>query len=301
MDFNLDALEEDSYSTKVLTNEELLNKLATYEEYLTKVSTEGLVSGTGKVLVAITDVLARLVMNLKTTLTRFHKAAKRSELRYYCNSYPLKVRSIKNTEYLSMMGIDTPVPSGMIGTYPDVIHAMDVLYTNMDIHNNCSLIRATIIRLNKILSSKGSGHTEYLLNNARQLKEVSKTLEKPYENFTKNFKNERTNTVPFKDLFKSSNEFSKCIEDLLKMEKWIHSVSKVHSTMETIDSNTQKLISIITDDKSDQFNRTFVLSLAAYIRASASLIDMFAKTVETQMAVEHNMICTMDIIYSTKA
>lgn len=253
-----------------------------------EISNEGIGTGLLKVFFSTVDVFGKVCNSFKTSVFKFYKSLKRSEMRYYYESNLTKVKYTEDQPFIKFMELDVTVPTGMSGSYENATTSLSGLYNALDLLSIAYEVNKTLVDIRRMITrnERYQDKINTLRNNINNRLTVVNTQLKSVNNvFTANNK---IHSVKFKAVYASMQDFKSTRINLLNMEEYLSNTAKLINQIDEADAVLADITNYLTDDS--ELNKEFVSKLIDVVKFMATAYDYYGINVSRQMAVEHNHI-----------
>lgn len=253
-----------------------------------EISNEGIGTGLLKVFFSTVDVFGKVCNSFKTSVFKFYKSLKRSEMRYYYESNLTKVKYTEDQPFIKFMELDVTVPTGMSGSYENATTSLSGLYNALDLLSIAYEVNKTLVDIRRMITrnERYQDKINTLRNNINNRLTVVNTQLKSVNNvFTANNK---IHSVKFKSVYASMQDFKSTRINLLNMEEYLSNTAKLINQIDEADAVLADITNYLTDDS--ELNKEFVSKLIDVVKFMATAYDYYGINVSRQMAVEHNHI-----------
>ena len=232
-------------------------------------------------------------------MTKIGRDFKRSELKVYHDRYPLNCTKALSTDYTDMAELEIAIPNGMKSSYLDTSKNIKLFYDNVGINVLKSYLK-NMEDLYTHISRKNNTDTNIYADIDDANRKFKKMVEDYFVIHTKDFDSKTKSTmVPFKDKFSSTGDFKATDSTLLGLNNNIVGFGQVVSICDKTTNVTTSIVDYIinSDDAVKFVTKSFVKTLAEFVRKLAEAYDMYASVVESQVTVEHNFTKVLDKVY----
>ena len=256
------------------------------------VATESVGSVITNALVYIADCIIKLLNNFKTTIFKFYKTLKRTELRYYVESNTLKLKQILSVPYTDMADIEVDIPRGMVKPYKVTTNNLIEILTVLDMKNRSEGFLSKIMDLEQRVTSNSD------LTQSKKLGQVEdiSIIKKTYNEATKCFNtNDRTLKKKFSKVFEDDNCFEDSLNLLLNSETFDYEVSTINNNLEKCSEHMLNIVDFVKKNKTDLV-KSDILDLSNSAMTIAKLFDMYGSCILDKQKVEHNFVLVLNAI-----
>ena len=253
-----------------------------------EISNEGIGTGLLKAFFSTVDIFGKVCNSFKTSVFKFYKSLKRSEMRYYYESNLTKVKYTEDQPFVKFMDLDVTVPTGMTGSYEHATTSLDVMYKALDLMSIAYEANKAFvdIRLMITRNEKYQDKINTLRNNImNRLNVVNNQIKSINSVFTTNNK---LSSAKFKSVYASMQDFKNTRINLLNMEDYLNDTSKLINQIDEADAVLADITNYLSEDS--ELNKDFVSKLIDVVKYMATAYDYYGINVSRQMAVEHNHI-----------
>lgn len=287
-------------SKDVVTREESFNDIALALEYHYKfinnynfdVANESFSSVVTNMVVYIADCIIKLFNNFKTTIFKFYKTLKRTELRYYAESNTLKLKQIFSVPYTDMADVEVDIPRGMVKPYKVVTNNLIEILTVLDMKNRSEGFLSKIMDLEQKVTTNSDLSMSKKLGSVEDISVIQKT----YNEVTKCFSNsERALKKKFSKVFEDDNCFEDTYNLLLNSETFDYEVSTIHNNLEKCEKHILNVVDYIKKNKTE-LNKSDILDLSKSTMTLAKIFDMYGNCILNKQKVEHNFVYVLNAI-----
>ena len=277
--------------------EDIRNRLNTTIKMLDGygVSEEGLGTGLLKVFIGATDLFLKIGNTFKTNILKFYKSLKRSELRFYWESHMLLCKTVEAQPITKFMNETIHVPTGMVKGYSDTIAYVEKVFSVVDINNYAEAIHKELLDIRRQLTRNQEVYKQGFKGTAQSAALREANLRKVIQEQTNYFVDKEIDKMVFNKAFKSMQDLNSCRGKLLEMEKYLAQTDSMVKLIDNIDMVIGDITGYLSDDK--EVNKLFIEQLAQTIRFLATAFDIYGTYAIRQMALEHNLILTYEILY----
>lgn len=261
---------------------------------LVTVGGEGLIRAIRNTLVGLINTFAHTVNTFKNLVFKFWKALKRTELEYWHESNLVSINLILRSDLSKYMETELDFPEKMSVPYLRSAETIDKFLNTIDmpnkmisINNHSESIVDSIFKNDDEVSTvaKDSFSMEFnLVQNARSFDSIGKCF------------SERSlkKTKPFRDLYRTTNEFRAVDKTLLKAVQHFYKVEGVYTRLQEIEERFQRVIEAVEKEEVTKLAKKDLNALSAYTTAIARLCDMYGGGLFDLQRVEHNFCVNLD-------
>lgn len=288
-----DAMHLASLDTINSAKEDLLMQMKALDLYkdgdILIYGNEGLWQVTKGILTSIGNVLGRIVTTFKTDVLNFFDPLKRTELRYYTESYMFTIKKIYKLPYTALVDMDTPYPVGMKVSYLDALTKNTTALENIDI-----LTRATVAVqvAHEIYDTLVAGAVIDKVLNANlalvKFDNVLPVVKKAKDCFDSNAKVNKPKN--FSELFRTPNDLKASVDLALKNESFVKITHPTHKKMVECSDTFEEIVKYIERNAGAMLNKSELERLAKIAYALADTFDMFSTTLFDYHKLEHNLV-----------
>ncbi len=232
-------------------------------------------------LTRLFDTFGRLLHNIKTNLTQFHKTVKRSELQFYHDSHKSAVNQVLHTAQLPY-DLLVPIPDGMKVTYRDAVAALQSLYDTLDIERTTAVLQ-------NYFSQYPDGLQFTKLTVRPEINHLTKDeVEKRLRTV---FSKTKTYDVPLGRVIKSQQELVSVDRVILGFQPIFQNVEVIVKQLDLIE---KKLDQIVTQlEKQKTIDRAYVTVLHETVRVAAVQFQLYGVLLAELQRVEHNFVLVL--------
>lgn len=241
------------------------------------------------------DLFSRFLFNFKTEVFGLLSKFKRSELRAYHESNPMKVRDVfLRVEKMNLSEFMVPVPDGMHGTYAQAVSLLTKLLAESQIEHTVSVLRNALDIFTRVNYTHPDAedvadlqqYTTELQCLSRE--DVQKRLGTV---FTENrFTEARANSA-----FGNPREVMSVDAILLKSEKVFKAAMRTAGNAGQLEGKYSAIIDRVSRGKNMDVN--FLRLFEAFLRQAALQLDLYGVIVHELLRVEHNFTLALQRIY----
>lgn len=253
-----------------------------------EISNEGIGTGLLKAFFSTVDIFGKVCNSFKTSVFKFYKSLKRSEMRYYYESNLTKVKYTEDQPFVKFMDLDVTVPTGMTGSYEHATTSLDVMYKALDLMSIAYEANQAFVDIRRMITrnEKYQDKINTLRNNiVNRLNVVNNQIKTVNSVFTTNNK---LSSAKFKSVYASMQDFKNTRINLLNMEDYLNDTSKLINQIDEADAVLADITNYLSEDS--ELNKDFVSKLIDVVKYMATAYDYYGINVSRQMAVEHNHI-----------
>ena len=259
------------------------------------VSEEGIGTGLLKVFIGVTDLFLKVGNTFKTNIFKFYKSLKRSELRFYWESHMLLCKTVEGQPVTKFMNLQVPVPTGMVAGYSDTIDYIDRVFTVVDLKNYGDAIYKELLDIRRQMTRSQQTYKQGFKGTAASASLREQNVRKLIAEQVKYFSDKQVDTMAFNTAFKSMQDINSCRGKLLEMEKYLGQTDAMVKLVDNIDVLVSDITGYLTEDS--EVDKVFIEQLASTIRFLATAFDIYGTYAMRQMATEHNLILTYEMLY----
>ena len=253
-----------------------------------EISNEGIGTGLLKAFFSTVDIFGKVCNSFKTSVFKFYKSLKRSEMRYYYESNLTKVKYTEDQPFVKFMDLDVTVPTGMTGSYENATTSLNVMYKALDLMSIAYEANQAFVDIRRMITrnEKYQDKINTLRNNiVNRLNVVNNQIKTVNSVFTTNNK---LSSAKFKAVYASMQDFKNTRINLLNMEDYLNDTSKLINQIDEADAVLADITNYLSEDS--ELNKDFVSKLIDVVKYMATAYDYYGINVSRQMAVEHNHI-----------
>lgn len=253
-----------------------------------EISNEGIGTGLLKAFFSTVDIFGKVCNSFKTSVFKFYKSLKRSEMRYYYESNLTKVKYTEDQPFVKFMDLDVTVPTGMTGSYENATTSLNVMYKALDLMSIAYEANQAFVDIRRMITrnEKYQDKINTLRNNiVNRLNVVNNQIKTVNSVFTTNNK---LSSAKFKSVYASMQDFKNTRINLLNMEDYLNDTSKLINQIDEADAVLADITNYLSEDS--ELNKDFVSKLIDVVKYMATAYDYYGINVSRQMAVEHNHI-----------
>ena len=288
-DIVMNTIKEDSFNDIAIARQHHYEFISTCNF---DVATESVGSVITNALVYIADCIIKLLNNFKTTIFKFYKTLKRTELRYYVESNTLKLKQILSVPYTDMVDVEVDIPRGMVKPYKVTTNNLIEILTVLDMKNRSEGFLSKIMDLEQRVTSNSD------LTQSKKLGQVEdiSIIKKTYNEVTKCFNtNDRTLKKKFSKVFEDDNCFEDSLNLLLNSETFDYEVSTINNNLEKCSEHMLNIVDFVKKNKTDLV-KSDILDLSNSAMTIAKLFDMYGSCILDKQKVEHNFVLVLNAI-----
>jgi len=241
------------------------------------------------------DLFSRFLFNFKTEVFGLLSKFKRSELRAYHESNPMKVRDVfSRVEKMNLSEFMVPVPDGMRGTYAQAVSILNQLLAESQIENTVSVLRNAVDLFARVNYTNPDAadvadlgrYTTALQCLSRE--DVQKRLGVV---FTENrFTEARANSA-----FGNPRDVIAVDTILLKSEKIFRTAMRTAGDAGQLEGKYSTIIDRVSRGKNMDVG--FLRLFETFLRQAALQLDLYGVIVHEMLRVEHNFTLALQRIY----
>ena len=247
-----------------------------------EISNEGIGTGLLKAFFSTVDIFCKVCNSFKTSVFKFYKSLKRSEMRYYYESNLTKVKYTEDQPFVKFMDLDVTVPTGMTGSYEHATTSLDVMYKALDLMSIAYEAIRRMITRNEKYQDKINTLRNNIVNRLNVVNNQIKTVNSVFTT------NNKLSSAKFKSVYASMQDFKNTRINLLNMEDYLNDTSKLINQIDEADAVLADITNYLSEDS--ELNKDFVSKLIDVVKYMATAYDYYGINVSRQMAVEHNHI-----------
>lgn len=250
-------------------------------------ASESFTQSLSNAIAGLGNVMGHVVTLFATTLVNAFQDFKRSELSEYYDSNMVTFKRIQSTDFTEYRNLVVPTPKGMVGTYPaaldcltqllNELNLLDLSKRMIELTNN---IHRDLVKQNPDFSSVSSiGKTSL----------IPKNVDRLFANTSKIFTNSSKDSDSVYRLFGTDRALFKTIEACIDADVHFRSVSPIHSNLQVISTNINRIIAL-KEDKKIELDPKLATELSNVVRTWAEAFDIFATCVNDLQRVNHNLM-----------
>jgi len=286
---SVDLTMKDTFSDVALALEHHYKFVSNYNF---DVANESFSSVVTNMVVYIADCIIKLFNNFKTTIFKFYKTLKRTELRYYAESNALKLKQIFSVPYTDMADVEVDIPRGLVKPYKVVTNNLIEILTVLDMKNRSEGFLSKIMDLEQKVTTNSDLSMSKKLGSVEDISVIQKT----YNEVTKCFSNsERALKKKFSKVFEDDNCFEDTYNLLLNSETFDYEVSTIHNNLEKCEKRILNVVDYIKKNKTE-LNKSDILDLSKSTMTLAKIFDMYGNCILNKQKVEHNFVYVLNAI-----
>lgn len=252
------------------------------------VAVEGIFSD---IATKIYESFHKIFHNVIEVTLRSFRGFSRSEMRFYKESHPVLYKKILKLNYIDLRNIKIPYPTGMTSTYAqgfdlttDILSRHDVLSTIQDANRIMERIDKTGF------VDEGFLKEVQIWTSNKRIYDLKKITVEMQHCFTTKFAKEETR--PFKDMFKSMQEFSHVSEGLINSEKYFRMASKTFDHLMILDKTVDRVLEKMEGDN-QLISKEGTQILYDFLHTTAQQIDVYGAVCTELQKIEHNFVLVM--------
>ncbi len=237
------------------------------------------------------DLFSRFFFNFRTQLGGIFSNFKRSELRMYHESNPMRVSDIR--EKIGRLSFNTfrvAIPDGMRVTYLDAISTLNRLYDEAYIMLTLREMAAVADELKRMSFSEPSKEDIARITHATA--EISRLVKSDVESSLQRcFTDSRTPEVSAHQAFAAPHDVLKADSQILAFELAFKVTIRVVAQAAALEKAYGRIVDVITQAKGADM--TIVKALEEYLRQAALQLDLYGAIIHEMLRVEHNFVLVM--------
>jgi len=284
---------KESFDECIKEADKILNDL----EFMTDTSVEGLGTMLKKALISTGDVFRKMGNSFKTSVFRFYKDTKRSEMQMYYDGNKGKISSVESYPYEQFAEINADKPTGLKGTMKDGVDSVVKVYTDLDLYpfmgTASRFLNDAILQI-----SRETGNIPKFDAIGSVLKQRQDILKKLASEQIKIFTNNRAiSPCAFKDAYKSMEEFKLVRETLLGLQSRIDETNELNAMLSEMDKTLADISACVESDS--EITKDFVAGVLNITKYLAEACSFYGENVSYQLALEHNHILNIQSCWAT--
>lgn len=251
------------------------------------------------IFISITDTLFHIGNNFKT-MFKIYRDFKRSELRYYLESNPVRTNDVLDIPFNEILFMVVPVPRGMTTGYMEACITTDTYLEIVDMPMKVKMADEFVRQLLKDIKS-GNTKNVPVAATKHVYMFTGKESDKWFNLINKTFINKTTNEVKLGTVYKSVQDIKDVNTKLLDMEKHLIGVSRIFSYLNDISANVDDILKMLdTEDIRNKFSPNDLIKFAESIRVMAVLFERYGLVINDVNRLNHNQVEVLEKIRKHK-
>lgn len=253
---------------------------------------EGLRNVVVKILNRILNMFMHVLNTFKTNTLEFMESFRRSETRYFKESYAASFRGIMNAKYTEVARVPVNEPEGMVKPYEETIPKLRKLLDDVDLVNKVELIKDLVTSMYKQIGL--NAEIKGILDDTYKVID-QKVVDKQFKEYQSLFgKSKRKDADQvFGQNFKNMKSFDESIDHMLKAEIHFKQTKQIADGLDEITNLYNGIIRTVEEDLS-KITTTDIKRLAQITRAQAVVFELYGVLTHDLSRVDHNVFLTLD-------